>query len=117
MAQTLLLDTDTWDLTLDPAGNMALADARYSIAQDVASAVSTWSGECWYDNSLGLPYKTQILGQKLAESLVKAQIKNAALTIDGVSQVTTIDLQQTNRKLSGTIEIIDASGVTAGVTF
>lgn len=55
MHQSLLL-TSSWDLTLDGAGNIAVGDSDISIAQDVASACRTFLGECWYDNSLGMPY-------------------------------------------------------------
>ena len=60
---TLLLDQSAWDLVLDINGNIALAGTPYSYAQDVASAVRTFLGECWYDTSLGLPYWQQILGK------------------------------------------------------
>ena len=60
---SLLLDQAQWDIVLDVNGNIALASAPYSIAQDVASAVRTFVGECWYDNSLGLPYWQNILGK------------------------------------------------------
>jgi len=58
---TLLLDLDNWDLTVDAAGNWAVASPPYAIAQDVASAIKTFQlqagpndpvlGECWYDNT------------------------------------------------------------------
>ena len=41
---TLLLDTLRWDLCLDVHGNIAVASDPYSVAQDVASAIRTFSG-------------------------------------------------------------------------
>ncbi|WP_391529666.1 hypothetical protein [Photorhabdus akhurstii] len=39
--RSLLLDTESWDLTLDDSGNIAITDNPYSVAQDVACACST----------------------------------------------------------------------------
>src|SRR5690348_6146263 len=61
--QTLPLDTSSWDLVLDSNGNLSLSGKDYSIAQDVASAIRTFKGECWYDVTLGLPYFQSVLGQ------------------------------------------------------
>ena len=40
---TLLLDPDTWDLTVDNNGNIAVAAPPYAVAQDVASAIRTFA--------------------------------------------------------------------------
>jgi len=37
--KTMLLNPQTWDLTLDVDGNIALASNPYSVAQDIASAI------------------------------------------------------------------------------
>ncbi|AJJ19826.1 hypothetical protein [Yersinia intermedia] len=58
MQNTLLLDRTAWDLVLDANGDIAMASLPYSIAQDVASAIKTFIGECWYDTSQGVPYVT-----------------------------------------------------------
>lgn len=42
--KTLLLDQKSWDLTLDAAGNIAVAAEPYAIAQDVASVISWVAG-------------------------------------------------------------------------
>lgn len=41
---TLYLDQESWDLTLDTAGNIALAKDPYAKAQDVASAYRVRTG-------------------------------------------------------------------------
>ena len=60
--KTLLLDRTAWDLCLDSNGNIALASEPYSLAQDVASAVRLFLGECYYDTTKGIPYWTEVLG-------------------------------------------------------
>lgn len=42
--RSLRLDTQTWDLMLDGAGNLAVTDNPYAVAQDVACACSTFLG-------------------------------------------------------------------------
>lgn len=114
---TLLLDQGAWDLVLDVNGNIALASAPYSIAQDVASAIRTFIGECWYDNSLGLPYWQNILGQYPPLQFVEQQINKAAYTIPNVAATKVTFTSFSNRVLSGQIEIIDTDGVTNNVAF
>jgi len=60
---TLYLLPDTWDLVLDSSANIAMATNNYSLAQDAASAIKTFYGEAYYDTTLGIPYKTLILGE------------------------------------------------------
>ena len=114
---SLLLDQAQWDIVLDVNGNIALASAPYSIAQDVASAVRTFLGECWYDNSLGLPYWQNILGQFPPLQFVDQQITKAAFTIPNVVETKVTFTSFTNRVLSGKIQIIDTDGVTNNVAF
>lgn len=114
---TLLLDQDAWDLVLDVNGNIALAAAPYSIAQDVASATRTFLGECWYDTNLGLPYWQQILGDFPPLPFVSQQIEEACYTIPNVAAVEVSFTSFDNRSLAGQIQIIDTDGVTNNVAF
>jgi hypothetical protein len=115
--KTLLLDRTAWDLVLDANGNIALADNPYAIAQNVASAVRTFIGECWYDSSQGLPYWQNILGQYPPISFVKQKIVEAAMTVPEVAEVQVILIDFVGRKLTGQIQVIDIYGQTNGVTF
>ena len=114
---TLLLDQVAWDLVLDANNNIAMAADPYAIAQNVASAVRTFMGECWYDTSLGVPYWQQILGQYPALSLVKTKIEEQALKVPGVAEVQTIVVDFVERAVTGQIQIIDTQGRELGVAF
>ena len=114
---SLLLDQNAWDLVLDVNGNIALAGAPYSIAQDVASATRTFLGECWYNNSLGLPYWQNILGESPPLQYVDQQLTIAAFTIPNVSAVLVTFTSFTNRVLTGSIQIIDTDGAINNVAF
>ena len=109
--KTLLLDVDTWDLVLDSAGNLAVAQAPYQLAQDVASAVRTFLGEVWYDDTLGVPYLQEILGYAPALVVLQDAVVTAALTVPGVvsatCQITGID----GRALTGQVLFTDEAGV------
>lgn len=115
--KTLLLDRTAWDLCLDASGNIAVATDPYQIAQDVASAIRTFRGECWYDTTVGLPYWENILGQMPPPSFLKSEIVKAALTVPNVASATATSLVLNERTLSGAIEVTDASGHTQSVSF
>jgi len=114
---TLLLDQAAWDLVLDANGNIAIASAPYSIAQDVASAIRTFLGECWYDQSQGLPYWSQILGHFPPLSFVKQKIISAAMSVPNVAEVQVLFTGLKGRNLTGQVQIIDTDGVAANVAF
>lgn len=114
---TLLLDVDPWDLTLDAKGNIALATPAYSLAQDVASAVKLFAGELWYDTTKGIPYFDDILGHLPPMSLFKQYIEDAALAVPGVVSVQVNFSALSNRTVTGQIFFIDEAGEASGVTF
>lgn len=114
---SLLLDQSVWDLVLDVNGNIALAAAPYSVAQDVASAIRTFLGECWYNTTLGLPYWQEILGQLPPLNYISQQMITQSLTIPNVVSAKVTFQSFTDRVLSGQIQIIDTDGATNNVAF
>jgi hypothetical protein len=107
---TLLLDTATWDLTVDASGNIALATTPYALAQDVASAVRVFLGEEYYDTSVGVPYLQQILGELPSLGYLKAQIEQAALSVPGVVTATAFITGLSNRTVAGQVQVTDSTG-------
>lgn len=113
MAQTLPLNPATWDLELDSNGNLSLSGKDYSIAQDVASAIRTFKGECWYDVTLGLPYFQSLLGQYPPPSYIISMIEKAAFTVAGVLAVTVMRLAlNANRQLTGSVVVVSTDSET-----
>lgn len=94
---------EEWDMTLDSFGNIAVANAPYAIAQDVASECKLWLGEARYDQTKGIPYETDILGQLPPPAKLMTWYKEAAEGVPGVAESTVI-LQYGNRTLSGQIQ-------------
>ena len=126
--RTMLLTYPEWDITLDAAGNLALApttvDGRevgdaYAQAQDAASAIRLFQGELWFDTNQGIPYWQQILGKVPAISLMTTYFEQAALMVPGVVQsrafIATID--NANRRVTGQVQIINDRGVGAAASF
>ena len=112
MPKTLLLDQTAWDLVLDASGNIALADEPYAIAQDVATAIRTFLGECLYDTSLGMPHWQSILGKLPPPAYIKAQLEKVATAVTGVVSATATITGFADRAIQGQINITDSRGLT-----
>lgn len=117
MASTLLLDQSSWDLTLDASGNIAMAGPPYSLAQDAASAIMTYLGECYYDTTVGVPWLTQIFGLNPTISYVKQQLVLAALTVPDVASAQVFISNLSGRTVAGQVQVTNAAGQTAAANF
>lgn len=121
---TLLLDVSTWDLVLDANGNIAVASAPYSLAQDVASAIRTFLGEVWYDTTQGVPYWQQILGKAPPISLFQEYMVQAALNaVPTTADVFVVSAQALiesydpdQRTVTGQVQFKDSNGGKGSVT-
>jgi len=117
MSSTLLLDTATWDLAVDTAGNIAVASEPYALAQDAASAIRTFAGEVFYNTSIGIPYFSQILGYAPPISLMKAYFNEAALTVPGVATSQCFITSWDNRVVTGQVQITAEDGTVSAASF
>jgi hypothetical protein len=119
MASTLLLDQQSWDLVLNAAGNIAVAAEPYSLAQDAASAIKTFIGECYWDTTIGIPYLTQVFtGNPPSVSLLKQLFVEAALTVPDVAAAAVFLIEAGGRALSGQVQVKSAStGTVSAATF
>jgi hypothetical protein len=107
----------TWDLVIDSNGNIATTTGPDALAQDVASAISTFLGEAYYDTTMGIQYLTDVLGQPFSPSVLKALLVQAALTVPGVVSAKATLAPMPGRTIGGTVEFIDINGQALGVTF
>ena len=111
--QTLLLDQVSWDLTVDAAGNIAVASDPYSQAQDAASAIKTFLGECYFDTTVGINYLGQVFARPIPMALLKQVLVQAALTVPGVTSAQVVISALTNRTVSGQVQISNSNGATS----
>lgn len=109
--RTLKLDTTTWDLMLDGNGNLAIADSGYSSAQDVASACLVFAAECYYDNTLGIPWKEEVLGLRPTPGYIARKMEAEARKLPIVDQaLATVFFDKDSRQVRGVIRITDKDG-------
>lgn len=107
---SLLLDRTLWDLCLDAKGNIAVTQAPYAIAQDVACACRLFLGELYYDTTDGIPYFQEILGHRPPMSLLKASLSAASLSVPGVASAIVFISSMTNRVVDGQIQVTTTDG-------
>ena len=108
MASTILLDRSSWDLVLDANGNIALASEPYALAQDAASAIKTFLGECYWDTTIGVPWLQQIFGKRPPLALLKAHLVAAALTVPDVASAQVFISSAKNRLVTGQVQVTSA---------
>lgn len=100
---TILLDTATWDLTLDANNNIARADPPYAVAQDMATQCRQWKGEYIYNSNDGVPLAT-ILGQSPNLGVMKSDFATAAGQVPATSDVVCYISDITERRVSGQVQ-------------
>lgn len=115
---TMLLDVGLWDLTLDAGGNIAMAQAPYALAQDVASACRTVLGEVYYDTTQGVDYFGQIFGKTPPASVFEQMFVAAALTVPGVVTATCVieSYSAETRQATGQVQFTDSDGNSQSVS-
>ena len=114
---TLLLDQVTWDLVLDADENIAKASNPYSLAQDAASVIRTWLGEVYFDTTLGIPWRQQVFGKTPSHSLLKEQLKAAALTVPEVGSVDVFIVTADARIVGGQLQVTSEQGLVSVANF
>lgn len=114
---TLLLDQNTWDLTLDGNGNIAVTTGAYGIAQNVANAIRLFTNDAWYDPQKGIPHFTVDLKTDPQESIIRSRFTRAALEVEGVASAEITALAIVDRVLTGNIILETVTGESADVAF
>jgi hypothetical protein len=113
--KSILLDRTTWGPVIDSSRNIAVCTEPYAIAQDVACAVRTFKGECWYDVTKGIPYLEEVFGS-FSPALYAALVNKEALTVPLVDSVKTVITSFKDRRVTGQIQITDVQENTATVS-
>jgi hypothetical protein len=112
MPRTMALDRTSWDIVLDAAGNIAVADEPYAQAQDIASACKLFAGELWYNQTKGVPYFSKVLGQFPDLNALRGYWEEAALTVSGVTTATAYitAYDSGTRQLTGQVQGVNTAG-------
>jgi molybdopterin-guanine dinucleotide biosynthesis protein A len=112
---TLKLD-ETWDVTLNEAGHIAViaADAPYATAQNVANECRLFTRDAYFAYDRGIPHFVVELGRRRTRlSALKAYLRRAALRDPKVAKVAAVrvdDFDRETRTLSGAVTLTLRSG-------
>lgn len=110
ITKSMLLETETWDLSLDASGNIAATQNPYAVAQDAACACSTFLGEAWYDTTLGIPYYERILGHWPGSQLINTKMAAEAEKLPYVQDAfCTVTISNDTRVSSGVMTLTDTN--------
>lgn len=110
ITRSFLLNTQDWDLLLDEKGNIAVSDNPYAIAQDVACACSTVLGECYYDDTLGIPYYDKVFARQVGLQYLQSKLQAEALKLSYVRLAScTLTHDRKDRQASGVIAVVDSN--------
>lgn len=107
---SLLLAPDTWDLFVDPNGNIAECYAEYAITQNVSNACRLFTNDAYYEPDRGIPHFAVELKEQPALSILKTRLKEAAENVDGVSLASVNNINIANRQVSGQLCLILDNG-------
>ncbi|MDS7935677.1 hypothetical protein RMB03_17350 [Acinetobacter sp. V91_7] len=111
MNKTLFLHPETWDLALDVEGNIAMATDTYQKAQDISSACRTFKKDVYHRQEDGIPYSEEVLGKgKYSLALYRKHLNDAALSIQGVTEVNAELYPLKDRGVTGRILFADEDG-------
>ena len=115
--KTLLLDSN-WALCLDKAGRIAIAEGAYATAQAVANECRLFTDDAYFEPGRGIPYYLIALGRKLSPSVLRARLRDAAMLVEDVEDVTDVVLESLDtetRKVTGEIQFTSTEGENASV--
>lgn len=108
---SLYLNPDTWDIGLDGRNNIATVGNPYACAQDVATACSTFLGECIYQTGIGVPYNEKILGQNPGTGSVQTWLENEALRLPYIVDASATIVTGEERVATGVVVVVDQNGI------
>lgn len=111
MAYTTFGAGTDWDLTLDGNGEILVIEGPAAVAMDVACACQVFLGECYYDNTLGIPYQSNILGKSFSGAYLAQKLQNEAKKITAVDQALAIvTIDRATRRVNATIRVTTNDG-------
>lgn len=115
--RTLRLNRQTWDITLDGLGRIALATGDEATAQNVANEARLFTKDAYFIQNRGIPYFTIALGHRENNAVLRSWLHRAALSVPDVKEVQSVQLagfDPTTRTLSGDIQFTTVEGESNG---
>lgn len=116
---TLALD-ESWDLMVGDDGEIVTKKGDSATFQNVANECRCSTDDLYFDVQRGIPWLKDHLGQKIQASLLSAQLRKAALSVEGVQSVEDVELTQLdadNREVHGVIKVLTNRGTNGNSEF
>ncbi len=117
--RTLALSED-WDLEMTPEGNLRVLSGARATAQNAANEIRLWTNDAYFQQENGISWKEVELAQKLDASTLEQVVREAAMRVPDVVQVTDVELETVDtktRRLSGTVSVRTTEDETATQDF
>lgn len=112
MNKRSLFLNDSWDITLDSAGNPATTGGLYADAQNVANAIRLFTRDAFLAQTQGVPHFELDLGRMPALSEVRSWYRKTAVNVENIRSavvdITGIDAE--TRTMKGIITATSANG-------
>lgn len=117
MSMRTLRLSENWDIDIDGAGRIVVADGVYATAQDVANVIRLFTREAYFDQQRGIPHFDIDLGVKPSPSVVRSRYRRAAMQVTNVANaaVEIEGIDEATREMRGEITLTCADRSTATV--
>lgn len=111
-----LILNDKWDIYTDDAGNIALTDGDYGVAQTAANKIRLFKNDAYFNRSDGIPHFEIELGKvfKDSETVLINRIRQAVMSVEGVTDAQVeLTFDEAKRYTGGVVYITTADNVVA----
>lgn len=115
--RTLLLDRETWDVTLDGSGRIALSGDEHATAQNVANEARLFTADAYFIQDQGIPHFIATLGRRVNNAVLRSYLRRAALRVPDVKGVLSVQItgfDPVTRTLTGDIQFTTVEGAENG---
>lgn len=115
VGRTLYLN-DKWDIFSDAAGNIALVNGAYAVAQNAANAVRLFKNDAYLNKSRGIPHFDIELGKapSIAAPILRTRIKETVTGVNGITAAeVNLNFDAAGRVMGGEVQatILDSQNV------
>ncbi len=110
--RTLTLDRK-WDITLSGTGDISVTNGELATAQNVANEGRLFTEDAYFIQDRGTPHFVVELGKKTNHSVLRSYLRKAALRVEDVIEIISIDIIDFNletRILTGDIKFRTVEG-------
>ena len=102
---------------MDAVGRIALTDADYATAQNVANEARLFTDDAYFIQDQGIPHFVVDLGRRVNTSVLRSYLRRAALRSPDVAEVLSINITGVDpktRTLTGDIQFKTVEGLNNG---